>query len=162
MSKVSIKTNRIGLSKEKSKNLSKLLNDLLSNYQVFYINTRGYHWNIKGDNFFELHLKFEEFYTDFQIKIDEIAERILTLGHTPLHSFTDYLKHSSIKEDTNSFVGKESLGSVLNSFEKLIHLQREILAVSSEAEDEGTNALMSDYIRVQEKTIWMLTAYLNK
>jgi starvation-inducible DNA-binding protein len=126
------------------------------------MNTRGYHWNIKGDNFFELHLKFEEFYTDFQIKIDEIAERILTLGHTPLHSFTDYLKHSSIKEDTNSFVGKESLSSVLNSFEKLIQLQREILAVASEAEDEGTNALMSDYIRLQEKTIWMLTAYLNK
>jgi len=162
MSKVSTKTNRIGLSKDKSKNLSKLLNDLLSNYQVFYMNTRGYHWNIKGDNFFELHLKFEEFYTDFQIKIDEIAERILTLGHTPLHSFTDYLKHSSIKEDTNSFVGKESLSSVLNSFEKLIQLQREILAVASEAEDEGTNALMSDYIRLQEKTIWMLTAYLNK
>jgi starvation-inducible DNA-binding protein len=162
MSKVSAKTNRIGLSKDKSKNLSKLLNDLLSNYQVFYMNTLGYHWNIKGDNFFELHLKFEEFYTDFQIKIDEIAERILTLGHTPLHSFTDYLKHSSIKEDTNSFVGKESLSSVLNSFEKLIQLQREILAVASEAEDEGTNALMSDYIRAQEKTIWMLTAYLNK
>jgi starvation-inducible DNA-binding protein len=162
MSKVSAKTNRIGLSKDKSKNLSKLLNDLLSNYQVFYMNTRGYHWNIKGDNFFELHLKFEEFYTDFQIKIDEIAERILTLGHTPLHSFTDYLKHSSIKEDINSFVGKESLSSVLNSFEKLIQLQREILAVASEAEDEGTNALMSDYIRLQEKTIWMLTAYLNK
>jgi starvation-inducible DNA-binding protein len=54
------------------------------------------------------------------------------------------------------------LSSVLNSFEKLIQLQREILAVASEAEDEGTNALMSDYIRLQEKTIWMLTAYLNK
>ena len=79
------KKTMIGLDVNQSKNLAKDLNALLSEFQIFYINTRGFHWNIKGDKFFELHLKFEELYTNAQLKIDEIAERILTLGHIPLH-----------------------------------------------------------------------------
>ncbi len=70
--------NRIGLNKEKSQELADLLNDLLANYSVFYQNTRGYHWNIQGKEFFELHVKFEELYNDLFVKIDEIAERVLT------------------------------------------------------------------------------------
>lgn len=84
-----MRKNRIGLDAAKAKVLGDKLNVLLSNLQVLYINTRGFHWNIKGDNFFELHLKFEEFYTDLQQKIDEVAERILTLGHVPDHSYSD-------------------------------------------------------------------------
>ena len=93
-----MKKNIIGLDANKAKKLAELLNVLLANYQLFYINSRGFHWNIKGEKFFELHLKFEELYTDTQLKIDEIAERILTLGHTPDHTFTDFLKLSKIKE----------------------------------------------------------------
>ena len=155
-------TSSIGLDKTKSEKLAKKLNTLLANYQLFYMNTRGFHWNIKGDNFFELHLKFEEIYNNLQLKIDEIAERILTLGYTPLHSYTDYLKQSTIKEKTNATNGKSSLTEVLNSLELLINLQRDLLAMASDANDEGTSALMSDYIREQEKLIWMFTAYLNK
>jgi len=73
-----MKKNIIGLDAIKAKKLADLLNVLLANYQLFYINSRGFHWNIKGEKFFELHLKFEELYTDTQLKIDEIAERILT------------------------------------------------------------------------------------
>ncbi len=65
-----MKTNLIGLDKEQSLKLAEALNSLLANYQVFYMNTRGYHWNIKGKEFFELHAKFEEIYTDLQTKID--------------------------------------------------------------------------------------------
>lgn len=75
--------NTIGLNIQKSKELAHTLNDLLANYAILYQNTRGYHWNIQGDKFFELDLKFEELYNDFFIKIDEIAERILTLGYAP-------------------------------------------------------------------------------
>ena len=89
-----MKTNRIGLDATKARELAEKLNLLLANFQLFYMNSRGFHWNIKGEKFFELHLKFEELYTDSQLKIDEIAERILTLGHTPSHSYTDYLKLS--------------------------------------------------------------------
>lgn len=157
-----MKTNRIGLDAGKSKKIADLLNILLANYQLFYINSRGFHWNIKGDKFFELHLKFEELYTDTQLKIDEIAERILTLGHTPNHTFTDFLKLSKIKEQQNITDGTKAVNSVINSFSILLEIERQLLNLSAEADDEGTNALMSDYIRQQEKLVWMYSAYLNK
>lgn len=153
--------NSIGLDSKKSKQLADKLNLLLADYQVLYMNTRGFHWNVKGEKFFELHLKFEELYNNFQLKIDEIAERILTLGHTPMHSYTDYLKHSQIKAVTEVSNGKTGVKSLLDSFKTLIMLQRDILKISGEAGDEGSNALMSDYIREQEKLVWMLSAYLN-
>ncbi len=157
-----MKTNRIGLDVDRAKNLAELLNVLLANFQIFYINSRGFHWNIKGDKFFELHLKFEELYTDTQIKIDEIAERILTLGHTPDHTFTDFLKLSEIKEQRNISDGITAVNSIIESFSILLNIERNLLNLSSEANDEGTNALMSDYIRQQEKLVWMYSAYLNK
>jgi starvation-inducible DNA-binding protein len=156
-----MRKNRIGLDAAKAKVLGDKLNVLLSNFQVLYINSRGFHWNIKGDNFFELHLKFEELYTDLQLKIDEVAERILTLGHVPDHSYSDYLKHAKIKEVTNQGNGKEALKSVMDSLSILLDEEREILQLSAEANDEGTNALMSDYIRQQEKLVWMFCAYLS-
>ena len=153
-------TTRIGLNNEASKRLADELNILLANFQLQYINTRGFHWNIKGEQFFELHLKFEEIYTDLQLKIDEVAERILTLGYTPMHSFRDYLHNSSIKESINVSNGKQALTEVLNGFTQLIGIERRILQLSSDANDEGTNALMSDYIRQQEKQVWMFSSYL--
>ncbi len=155
-------TSKIGLNQAKSEKMAVLLNELLANYQLFYINSRGYHWNISGDKFFELHLKFEEIYNDAQLKIDEIAERILTLGFTPLHSFTDFLKTASIQEKTNVSDGKEALGLVVAGLQQLLKIERELLSLSEEANDEGTNALMSDYVREQEKNIWMYSAYLKR
>ena len=153
--------NQIGLNEQQSKELAQKLNTLLANYHIFYINVRGYHWNIKGEKFFELHLKFEELYNDIVLKIDEIAERIKTLGETPLHTFTDYLQQSAITETKNVSNGSEAVNNILNSLKQLLIIQREILALSGEAEDEGTNALMSDYIRAQEKMVWMYNAYLS-
>ncbi len=155
------KKNQIGLDADKAKKLAEKLNLLLANYQLFYINARGFHWNITGEKFFELHLKFEELYTDALLKIDEIAERVLTLGHTPYHSFSEFLKHAKVKEATNVTEGKPAVKSVLNGFELLLQLEREILELSAEANDEGTNAMMSDYIRDQEKLVWMYSAYLK-
>lgn len=94
------KLNSIGLDIEKSKNLAEKLNELLADYSIFYQNVRGYHWNIKGDKFFELHDKFQELYEDLFIKIDEVAERIRTLGHTPNHKFSIYIKEAKIKESS--------------------------------------------------------------
>lgn len=154
--------NKIGLDKEKSKELGVKLNVLLANYSIFYQNTRGYHWNIKGDNFFELHVKFEELYNDLLIKIDEVAERILTLGHSPNHRYSDYIKASEIEESEFVSDGKTAVNEILNAFKSIISIQREILELSDEAGDEGTNALMSDYIREQEKLVWMYSAYVTK
>ena len=155
------KQTRIGLDTNESKQLAEQLNILLANYQVFYINARGFHWNITGDKFFELHAKFEELYNDLLVKIDEVAERILTLGYTPLHTYSDYIKISTIREAKNISDGKKAMQNILDSFSNLIGLEREILGLSDEANDEGTNALMSDYIREQEKLVWMYSAYLK-
>lgn len=152
----------IGLDKKQSEKLSEKLNNLLADYMVFYQNTRGLHWNIKGDKFFELHLKFEELYNDLLVKIDEVAERILTLEGKPLHTFEDYISDSGIKSLKNVSDGKEGVKSILHAFEVILVKQRELLQLSADAGDEGTNALMSDYIREQEKLVWMYSSYLGK
>ncbi|MDO5638963.1 MAG: Dps family protein [Neisseria sp.] len=149
----------IGLDKEKSVQLADKLNDLLANYQIFYMNVRGYHWNISGPDFFELHVKFEEIYNDLLLKVDDLAERVLTLGSRPLHSYSDYLKISAIKEHTNAVTAEATLDGVLAGLAVLLPKQREILEEAGDLGDEGSASLMSDYIKEQEKLIWMLTAY---
>lgn len=157
-----INTNAIGLDKDKSEKLAKKLNKLLANYSIFYQNTRGFHWNIKGEKFFELHVKFEELYNDLLLKVDEVAERILTLGYTPEHNYSAYTKTSTITESPKITDGIKAVEYILESFKTVILLQREILALSGVANDEGTNALMSDYIRMQEKLVWMYSSFLKK
>jgi len=154
-------TNAIGLHEGSASDLSGKLNELLANYQIFYMNVRGYHWNVKGANFFELHEKFEEFYTDLLVKVDEVAERILTLGHKPVHAYSDYVKLSQIKEDKDVHDGEACVRGVLAGFQTLIEQQRELLSLASDADDEGTASQVGDYIREQEKTVWMLNAYLG-
>lgn len=153
--------NLIGLDTDKTAILVKELNKLLADYQIFYQNLRGLHWNIKGREFFELHLKFEELYNDAVIKIDEIAERILTLEGEPLHSFSDYLSHAEIKEETHVSEGLVGVKIVLTNFSTLILKEREILELAGNIKDEGTVSLMSDYITQTEKVIWMLSSYLK-
>jgi len=108
-----------------------------------------------------LHVKYEEFYTDSQIKIDLIAERILTLGGTPLHTFKEYSELSKVAVGKNITTGEEGVQLVVNSLRELLILERGILNESADANDEGTNAMMSDLIAEQEKTMWMLNAWLN-
>jgi starvation-inducible DNA-binding protein len=153
--------NGIGIETHQADHLVEKLNDLLANYMVFYQNTRGLHWNIKGEKFFELHLKFEELYTNLLLKVDEVAERVLTLGGVPLHTFKDYTDSSSIKALKNVSKPGEAIKSLLDAFQIVILKQRELLDLSAEANDEGTNALMSDYIREQEKLVWMYSAYIK-
>jgi len=153
--------NLIGIERVKAENLIAELNDLLANYQMFYQNLRGFHWNIKGKEFFELHLKFEEFYNDAVIKVDEIAERVLTLEGTPLHTFADYVETSKIKCAKGLFDGKTSVDIILENFSILLKKERGILEIAGDANDEGTVSLMSDYISQTEKTMWMLKSYLG-
>lgn len=150
--------NKIGLESQAAKQLAEELNGLLATYQVFYMNVRGYHWNIKGVNFFELHAKFEEIYSDLVEKVDEIAERILTLGYTPSNAFSEYLTKSAIAEHVSVSRAQDCLKGTLDGFKTLLAEQRRILALAGDAEDEGTASQMSDYIKEQEKLIWMFSA----
>lgn len=153
--------NLIGIDKVKAGILITKLNHLLADYQLFYQNLRGFHWNIKGREFFELHLKFEELYDDAVIKIDEIAERILTLEGEPLHTFSDYIGISEIDAEKGITNGTKGVEIVVKNFSVLILKEREILALAGDADDEGTMSLMSDYITETEKTLWMLNSYLR-
>jgi starvation-inducible DNA-binding protein len=151
----------LGLNQEKIVGLVIELNQLLANYQVYYQSLRGLHWNIKGKSFFELHLKFEEFYTDTQEKVDLIAERILTLEGTPLHTFGDYEENAIVPIGKNISNDVEAVELVVQSLSELLKIERNILYIAEEANDEGTNAMMSDFISEQEKTIWMMKAWLS-
>lgn len=153
--------NSIGIAKDKADNLAKSLNELLSNYQVYYQNLKAYHWNISGNTFFELHPKFEELYVAANTMIDEIAERILTLDGKPLFNFSDYIKSSSVKEAQAINDPQSTVQSVIDNIGTLLSMEREILKQASDADDEGTAALMSDDVKTQEKTVWMLKAYLS-
>jgi starvation-inducible DNA-binding protein len=145
-----------------SKEFITKLNSLLATYQIHYQNLRGLHWNIKGGNFFELHTKYEELYLRTQDIIDEIAERILSLEGQPLHRYTDYLAQSIIKENPTINNGTEGMAYLVAAQKTILGLERELLNISGENDDEGTNALMSDFIREKEKTTWMFNAWLNK
>jgi starvation-inducible DNA-binding protein len=157
-----MKINSIGLPKKETQILVAELNILLSNFQVYYQNLRGLHWNIRGKRFFDLHLKFEELYNDSQLKIDLIAERVLTLGGTPLHTFEDYMANSKLKVAKNIHNDEEAIALVVNSLTELLKIERVIFTQSGEIDDEGTNSMMSDFIKEQEKTIWMMKAWLEE
>ena len=157
-----MKLNSLGLPVEQSEELVTQLNGLLSNFQIYYQNLRGLHWNIRGKRFFDLHLKFEELYNDSQLKIDLIAERVLTLGGTPLHTFSDYIANSKLKVGKDISKDVEAIQLILESLSVLLQVERVILAKASEINDEGTNSMMSDFIAEQEKTNWMLKAWLDE
>ncbi|MEB8329513.1 DNA starvation/stationary phase protection protein [Flavobacteriaceae bacterium KMM 6897] len=157
-----MKLNSIGLDADKSKTLSNDLNLLLANFQRYYQNLRGIHWNIKGKRFFDLHVKFEELYNDANLKVDLVAERILTLGGVPLHTFEDYISNSKVPVGKNITEDEAAIRLVVDSLKELLVIERKILVASDDANDEGTNSMMSDFIAEQEKILWMMKAWLDE
>lgn len=154
--------NYIHLEEKAANSIVVSLQQLLADFQIHYANLRGFHWNIKGHDFFVLHSKFEDLYNGAAEKVDEIAERILMLGSTPASKYSDYLKVSHIKEVDRVSNGEEALGHILETYSHFIAEERKVLAVASEYHDEVTVAMMSDYLKEQEKMVWMLTAYNSK
>lgn len=138
------------------------LQQLLADFQVFYTNLRGVHWNVKGKDFFVLHAQFEKLYDDAAEKADEIAERILMLGGVPAHNFSEYLKTSKVKETGYVSSGDEGLKNVIETYSYFIASERAIIKQAGETGDEATIALFTDYIKEQEKMLWMLSAYYSK
>ncbi|MGB3143089.1 MAG: Dps family protein [Maribacter sp.] len=137
----------------------KELNTLLADYNLYYQNMRGYHWNVLGKNFFDLHIKFEELYTDARIKIDEIAERILTLRQHPVSEFSKYLDLASVKETSSLISDKQMVENILNQHGLLLRQMTKVVKKAEEAGDEGTIDLIGAYIRELEKVSWMLDAW---
>ncbi|MBP7292745.1 MAG: DNA starvation/stationary phase protection protein [Bacteroides sp.] len=154
--------NYIKLNEKEVSSVVASLQQLLADFQVYYTNLRGFHWNIKGHGFFVLHSKFEELYNDAAEKVDELAERVLMLGGTPANKFSEYLKVAKVKEVDGVSNADEALSNILETYSYLIAEERKLLSLASEVNDEVTVALMSDYLKEQEKMVWMLVAYNSK
>ncbi|WP_129713904.1 Dps family protein [Pedobacter sp. SYP-B3415] len=153
----------ISLDEKEVRPIVDMLNDYLANYHIHYQKLRGCHWNIKGQNFFTLHVKFEELYTEAQTTIDEIAERVLTLGKPPHSRFADYIQASVIKEaDTIGMKDLDMVDEVLADMAKLIELERELLDATEQAGDDGTNDMVNRFMQFKEKTTWMLRSFAGK
>jgi starvation-inducible DNA-binding protein len=138
------------------------LNSLLSDYQIYYQNLRGLHWLVSGMQFLTLHEKYEALYNEAALTIDELAERILMLGGTPLHTYEDYLMESKLKSSKDVSGATEGIQVILENSKYLLKKFRENLEIASDAGDEGTVDLLTGLIRETEKRIWMFSAMLNK
>ncbi|NJB69812.1 starvation-inducible DNA-binding protein [Saonia flava] len=135
------------------------LNTLLADYHIYYQKLRNFHWNILGKNFFDLHEKFEELYTEARIKIDEIAERILTLRYHPMSNYSEYLKTSSINENNDSPSDRQMVMEILKAHQILLKQMSIVIGKANEVGDEGTIDLIGGYIRELEKASWILDAW---
>lgn len=148
----------LGLDEKKVQYVVKELSVLLADLQVYYSNLRGFHWDVKGHGFFVMHSKYEELYNDAAEKVDEVAERILQLGSAPESRYSAYLQTSEIKEAGVVSCTKEGIDLLLDSYKTLIARERKIIELASDAKDDTTVSLISDFLKDQEKTVWMLVA----
>lgn len=151
----------LGLEENKINAVRKGLAQLLADFQIYYTNLRNLHWNVKGHGFFVLHAKYEELYNDAAEKVDEIAERLLQLGSIPESKFSEYLKIATIKELKEVECGQEGMKDVLDYFKNLIAQERKLIDLANDAHDDVTADLMTGYIKGQEKTVWMLLAFVQ-
>ena len=150
------------LDKKKVEVVAKNLNELLASYHLHYQKLRNFHWNLRSQDFFTLHERFEEFYNDASVKIDDIAERILTLRVQPISQLSEYLKISQIKECSEDLDYMKMTSEILSDFSILIKLMRQVVKSADEAEDEGTIDMLGGIIGGLEKNCWMLSSYLEK
>lgn len=152
--------NYIGLEKDGLETIVRELNKYLSNLNIIYTKLHNLHWNIKGSAFFELHTKFEEYYDKVNLDLDAVAERILTLGHTPPASLKEYLSLSTIAErESKDVTPEDSIEVIRKDLSLLLEASRGILALAQSANDQGTVDLMAGFISKYEKDLWMLTAF---
>ena len=152
----------LGLDENKTSNTVNELNVLLADYHLYYQKLRNFHWNVNGINFFDLHEKFEELYDEAKIKIDEIAERVLTLRMKPTSNLSEYLKRSNLTESKDDLSDSEMIKTLLEDHGALLKQMRKVVKVAGEGGDEGTIDLIGAYIRELEKTSWMLEAWKMK
>lgn len=154
---------KISLEEGKVKPVVDHLNDLLANYHIHYQKLRGCHWNVKGTSFFTLHLKFEELYTAALVTIDELAERILALGKPPISTFKDYIETATLKE-TQTIGLKDTLmvKALIEDLATLIKFERELLKITADAGDDGTNDMINRFMQFNEKNTWMLRSFVNE
>jgi starvation-inducible DNA-binding protein len=142
--------------------LVSILNKQIANWSVLYTKLHNYHWYVKGGQFFTLHVKFEEFYNEAGLNVDELAERLLAIGGKPAATMREYLEISSIKEATGNETADEMVESVINDFSIIIGELKEGMSLAAEKNDETTGDMLLAIHSSLEKHVWMLTAFLGR
>lgn len=145
-----------------SKPLTEVLNKQIANWSVLFVKLHNYHWYVKGEQFFTLHDKFEELYNEAAPHIDELAERLLSIGGQPIASMKDYLNHASIKEANGNEAAEEMVQTIINDFSTMIGELKEGMSIAEEANDETTGDMLLAVHSSIEKHVWMLKAFLGK
>jgi len=138
--------------------LNENLKQVLADSYALYIKTQNYHWNITGPNFRSLHLLFEEQYTDLAAAIDEIAERIRTLGDKAPGSFSKYASITNIKDGDENASANNMVKQLSEDQSKIISSLSAALEAAQEKNDEATIGLVVDRISIHEKNAWMLNS----
>jgi starvation-inducible DNA-binding protein len=148
----------IGIKEQDRLNIALHLKHLLADSYTLYLQTHNFHWNVTGPMFNQLHLMFEGHYTELAIAVDDIAERIRSLDVAAPATYKAFSELSSIKEVDGVPSADEMTILLTKGHEQVVKTCRAALAVAQEADDESSAALISDRMRVHEKTAWMLRA----
>ncbi|PLT33518.1 Dps family protein [Bacillus sp. V5-8f] len=138
------------------------LNKQIANWSVLYFKLHNYHWYVKGQQFFTLHTKFEELYTEAALHIDELAERLLTLGGQPVATMTDCLELASIKEAEGNLTAEQMVESTVEDFAQMIEELKLGMKLAESADDEITGDMFLAIHSTLEKHAWMLNSFLGK
>jgi starvation-inducible DNA-binding protein len=139
-----------------------VLNKQVANFSVLYVKLHNYHWFVTGGNFYELHQKFEEFYTDAAKYIDDLAERILAINGKPLASMKDFLQTSSISEATGNETPEQMVQNVFNDFQTIVEEIKTGIEAADKENDQPTADMLTHIRNNLEKQRWMLKAFLSK
>lgn len=146
----------IGISAHNRERIAGELKILLADSYTLYLQTHNYHWNVTGPRFRDLHLMFEEHYTELAVAVDDIAERIRTLGYAAPGTYKEFAQLSNIDESVGVPEAKAMITNLIASHETVVRTARKALSIAQESDDESSAALISDRMRIHEKTAWML------
>lgn len=144
-----------------NKPLVDLLNELVATSSVLYTKLHNYHWYVNGPSFFTLHAKFEEFYNEVTLNLDEIAERILTKGSKPVATLAEHLEMSHIKEATGTETTEEMVETTISDFKTIMGFLKEAMQQAAEEGDDRTEDMLNAMTQSFEKHVWMLSAFLS-
>lgn len=155
-------TPNIGISEKHLSNSIQLLSKVLADEVTLYTKTRKFHWNVSGESFMELHKLFEAQYTELEVAIDEVAERINKLGGKTIGTMKEFLALTRIKESSNYPSQKEMLKELLADHEMItIALRKDITTCVEENQDAGTGDFITGLMQQHESIAWILRRYLN-
>ena len=148
----------IGIAEKDRNRSADAIKRLLADTYTLYLRTHGYHWNVEGPHFQQLHTLFMEQYTEMWTAVDELAERIRALGEYAPRSYSEMSSLSSLEEESGMPGWREMVTNLATGHEKVAKSAREVLRIAEEIGDDATSDVVTPRITIHEKTAWMLRA----